>query len=686
MNEQPFLLLYIRLAAIAATALTLTTLLTSGGGLPGSANAIHAVVITAMVVITRRFPIEPSPKAKLFADSAALLAAVLLLPPELAVVSVMVAVAISELRARDTLQFTFNVSQAVSAVAAASLIYRALQPDGFATGGNAGVDVAAVALAALVLELVNCLMVEGILALQNGSLTLKAFVGRRRLDLPHQVPLYCLGAMAALSAFYHPITLPLLMAPAALAYFSLRDRLSLARRSEMQKELTHMALFDQLTGLPNRMLFMNRLERTLARAQQKKTQAALLFLDIDRFKLVNDSLGHSVGDQLLKAMAERLDTAMRPGDTVARFSGDEFAVLLERLSGPSDAVAIVERLCQRLEEPFTLDGRQTYATASIGVVLIRSSAAPAEDLLRDADVAMYRAKSTRRGSYVIFDSAMSADAAERMDLESDLRLAIERCGLELFYQPEVELESGRVVAAEALVRWRHPTKGFIPPGEFVALAEDSGLIVPLGSWILREACRQAAAWRHLGLPQPLKIGVNVSARQLQRAEFSVEVAEIVRESELRPQDVRVEITESVALGDSPVIAHNLRSLKELGFELAMDDFGTGYSSLTNLNRLMVDTLKIDRSFIDGLESDDGKKSIVRALVTLGQNLGMVVVAEGAETAAQVRVLRRLGCPRAQGFYFSHPIDEHRIIQLLHAGPLAKSAKGRSGRARELSAA
>ncbi len=445
---------------------------------------------------------------------------------------------------------------------------------------------------------------------------------------------------------------------------------SAVSRIRNEQELNHQALHDPLTGLPNRVLLVDRLTLALARLQRQRGTVAVLFVDVDQFKVINDSLGHDQGDRLLILMAERLVAAVRPGDTVARFGGDEFVVLCQDLLGEHEAVAIGERIREKAGTPLLLDGRDYFVTVSTGIALTDSPAMPAADLLRDADSAMYQAKETGRARSAVFAQSMRTRAVRRLDTEVALRAAISEGQLCVHYQPIVNLTTGRIDAVEALVRWQHPTNGMIMPDEFIPIAEETGLVVPLGEWVLREACRQTQAWRtdhpelaHLG------VSVNLSGRQIAQPDLLAVVANVLADSGLPPARLVLEITESVLMADAEHAITVLRSLKNLGVRFSIDDFGTGYSSLSYLKKFPVDILKIDRSFVDGLGVDDDDSAIVRATIDLAHSLGLNTVAEGTETPGQVRALTALGCDKAQGYLFSPPQPADVLTPTLQAAVL-----------------
>jgi diguanylate cyclase (GGDEF)-like protein/PAS domain S-box-containing protein len=445
----------------------------------------------------------------------------------------------------------------------------------------------------------------------------------------------------------------------------------LSERKAFEHRLAHQATHDPLTGLPNRSLLIERLESALARARRHQRRVAVLFLDLDHFKVVNDSLGHSLGDRLLVAISERLALALRPGDTVARFGGDEFVVLCEDVLDQSDAVAVAERVDRAISGRFVVDDTEVFVGVSIGIACPTDVDVDPETLIRDADAAMYRAKDRGRARWELFDHAMRASAVDRLDIETALRRALERRELRIFYQPIIELRTGAIDGIEALLRWEHPERGLLNPDEFITVAEETGLIVPIGAWVLDQACRQVQRWQ-AEIPSlvPLRLSVNLSGRQLGHAKLVEDVAAVLAETGIDPALVELEITESVLMDDVEMSQETLGALHGLGVKLAVDDFGTGYSSLSYLRRFPVDLLKVDRSFVEVLDAAPGELSddsaIVAAIVTLSHALGLTAVAEGVESAAQLAMLRQLGCDRAQGFYMARPGTDHDTGRLLRA--------------------
>jgi diguanylate cyclase (GGDEF)-like protein len=437
---------------------------------------------------------------------------------------------------------------------------------------------------------------------------------------------------------------------AALVAFAEHASIALTD-ARMVADAMHQAVHDALTGLPNRTLFTDRVEHALAVARRRGTMVAVLFFDLDNFKVVNDSLGHHAGDELLVAVAGRLSGALRATDTVARFGGDEFGVLLEDVKHERDAVRVAEQVAELFRTPFRVAADQHVVTASIGIALSGRRGDSPTALIRDADAAMYRAKLRGRAGYEVFDDEMRARAVERMSVEGKLRDAVANDELRLVFQPIVSLDDGRILGAEALVRWQHPERGLLGPGEFIGIAEESGLIATIGDWVLTNACREAASWPG---EEPLTVSVNLSPRQV-NPRLIDSVASAITDSSLEPERLALEITEGVLLEDSDASRGTLKALKALGVHLVLDDFGTGYSSLNYLKRLPLDGIKIDRSFIGGLGTDADDTAIVSAVAGMASSLGLTLIAEGVETAAQVRELQRLSCQRAQGYHFGRPM-------------------------------
>ncbi|MEZ5145116.1 MAG: EAL domain-containing protein [Acidimicrobiales bacterium] len=437
------------------------------------------------------------------------------------------------------------------------------------------------------------------------------------------------------------------------------------KRSEA--ELAHQALHDPLTGLANRTLLRDHLDGALARASRRPGTLGVLFLDLDRFKLVNDSLGHDAGDHLLQQVAHRLSQLVRAGDTVARLGGDEFVVLVEDLHDPDEPVHLAKRIREAFSTPVAIGGSEVFTSASIGIA-IASDDSDADGLLRDADSAMYLAKARGRDRYELFDEGLRTEATEKLQMENSLRRSLEVEGLRVHYQPEIDLTSGAVLGMEALARWEHPVLGLLDAGVFIELAEETGLIVEVGSWVLQEACRQAGAWR-TERAEPFMLRVNLSARQLVQPDLVDVVVGALRDASLEPSSLCLEITETALMADPAMALAVLTDLHGLGVHLAIDDFGTGYSSLAYLKRFPVDVLKIDRSFVDGLGEDPEDTAIVSAIISMSRALGLDVVAEGVETLRQLDELRSLGCDRAQGFLFARPVPADGFWTAAEVGPI-----------------
>ncbi|HEY6467250.1 MAG TPA: EAL domain-containing protein [Candidatus Acidoferrales bacterium] len=447
------------------------------------------------------------------------------------------------------------------------------------------------------------------------------------------------------------------------------------RMAGSQTDITEGKVSDPLTGLPNRLLFLDRLDRLMKHSKRHSERVfAVLFLDLDAFKMINDSLGHLIGDQLLLGVAKRLEKCLRSSDTVARLAqetftlarmgGDEFTVLLDDLKDPADAERAAERIMEGLSAPFELEGKEVFTSASIGIALCNTGYQHPEDIMRDADTAMYRAKSLGKARYEIFNADMRASVMARLELETDLRRALDRNEFRNFYQPIVSLDNGEINGFESLLRWQHPTRGLLGPKEFISVAEDTGLIRELGWWSLREACCRISEWNSLDPGRNLVVSVNLSIKQFMQPNLVENIGVLLKELDLSPESLKLEITESTVMEDPSTAVEMLRQMKALGIRLAIDDFGTGYSSLSYLHRFPLDTLKIDRSFISGSSGGVNGMEIARTIMPLAKNLRLDVVAEGVETLEQVQELKKLDCKYAQGFYFSKPLSRDQAEALL----------------------
>ncbi len=572
------------------------------------------------------------------------------------------AVTVGELLQRKALyRLTFNVGQYVLSLGAAWLVLVAAGENPTPQGRMAGLsgdDLWWIVASWVVYHLVNLAFVAG-LAEDGGQTFWQSYTEEFWFYTVAALAVLALSPLVALVAVATPgswVLLPLLAVPL----------LAVQKAAEMSREKEHQALHDPLTGLPNRALLSDRIGQALARGARQPGPVAVLFLDVDQFKVVNDGLGHPMGDALLGQVAARLQAVVRPGDTLARFGGDEFVVVCEDI--PEDRVGdVATRVADALREPFLLGGLPVSVTASIGIAL-STPESDAETLLRDADAAMYRAKDAGRDRAVLFDAEMHLEAANRLDLETGLRTSVERGELRVYYQPVVRIDDGAPVGVEALLRWEHPQRGLLMPGDFIAVAETTGLIVPIGAWVLRDALAQVQRWRRT-LPDAadLWVSVNISGRQLDHPGLVGDVRRALEASGIPPDCVRLEITESVAMAEPDGTIPPAAALRALGVHLAIDDFGTGYSSLGHLKRLPVSTLKIDRSFVDGLGGDDPfDPPIADAIISMARALALDVVAEGVETPAQLATLRGLGARYAQGFLWSPPLPAEEVPRWLEA--------------------
>ncbi len=461
-------------------------------------------------------------------------------------------------------------------------------------------------------------------------------------------------------------------------------RREIIERQRVQQQLVYDALHDGLTGLPNRTLLMERIEFTIGHAKRHPGYIyALLFIDLDRFKIINDSLGHLIGDRLLIAVSNLLRECLRESDIVARLGGDEFVILLDGIRKPQDATSIGDRIQQKLSSPFELEGQSIFTSASIGIVFSSTGYNNASDLLRDADIAMYRAKDKGRARYEIFDQTMYYETLKLVELQNNLRLAVKHGEFVLHYQPIISLHNNELVGFEALIRWQHPTRGFISPIEFIPIAEDTGLILDIGEWLLQEACQQLKNWQQefTYIPQvaSLKMSINLASQQLQEPQFIDKLDQILKETGLDGNSLRLEITESVLIEPEGNVQNTLKQIRNRNIKLSIDDFGTGYSSLSYLRRFPIDNLKIDRSFIEQMNFDSENFEIVRVIITLAKTLGMDTISEGVETPQQLDQLKALGCEFGQGYLFAKPLPPTAVESMLAKYPKSVSPQNLGAR-------
>jgi diguanylate cyclase (GGDEF)-like protein len=574
----------------------------------------------------------------------------------------------------------FNASTYVVAGAGAASIFQALVP---ALDAH---DLPLLLLAAAVAGVAyygHTLLVAAIMALESRSSLVGLWLEHFRWLWPQYLVLSVMGLFLALGYTQFGVlgaavfALPPLMLRVVSKQYVDRTLDNVRQLRELNHQLTHQAFHDPLTNLANRARLTDRVQHALGRAARHDEELVVLFIDLDNFKAVNDSLGHAVGDQLLINVSERIRGCLRAVDTPARLGGDEFAVLLEDVVEPGEAMQVANRILESLQLPFVLADKEVFSNASIGIAFSHPGETDADELLRNADVAMYAAKSCGKGRVEVFESRLHTEVLRRLALEADLRAAVERNEFVIYYQPTVRLDSGDVSGFEALVRWQHPERGLVPPGEFIASAESSGLIVPIGRWVLREACQQVRRWQtaYAGAER-LSISINLSARQLQDACIVDDVADALAASGLEPSALVLEITETLLMQDVEATVQRLRQLKALGVRLAIDDFGTGYSSLSYLRRFPVDVLKIDRSFVSGVGDGSEDAVLTEAIVMLAHTLRLKVVAEGIEEPEQLAFLRRLACDLGQGYYFARPLPVSELEDLLERTLVAQVQMGK----------
>ncbi|CAB1369335.1 putative bifunctional diguanylate cyclase/phosphodiesterase [Denitratisoma oestradiolicum] len=439
----------------------------------------------------------------------------------------------------------------------------------------------------------------------------------------------------------------------------------ITEHKQAEEKLRYQAYHDPLTDLPNRLMYTEHLDLALPQAERREQLCGVMMLDLDRFKNVNDTYGHEFGDKLLITVAQRLRDSIRKEDTLARMGGDEFTFLLPLVTDVQDVARVAEKVLAGFAKPLTINGKDMFVTPSIGISLFPNDGHDAETLLKNADAAMYRAKEQGRNNYQFYTTDMNALTQQRLSLENDLRQAVERSELEMYYQPKVSLKDGRIVGAEALIRWKHPERGFVPPGDFIPLSEENGLILPIGEWLLRDICQQIRHWHDEGLHPPC-IAINISGRQFQRQNLPDLVAQIMADSNIQPDDIELELTEGTIMSNAETNIEMLVMLKRMGLSLAIDDFGTGYSSLSYLKRFPIDVLKVDYSFVRDITTDNNSAELVRGVIGMAHGLKLEVVAEGVETAAQLELLRQYGCDVIQGFLFSKPLPAGEFAALVKA--------------------
>lgn len=664
---------YITFVVLTTLALLFGTL--AHATLPSRERLALAGMLVGLGIVTWAFPLQFTPETKIQLHTSVLFATIILFEPGIAMLVASTGPLLAWVVRRqqwDLPQTLFNAAQFMLQAGVGGLIL-------VWAGWNAnappfallGVAVWLIVVAA-VMYVVEFCSVATVISLESHRPPWQVLreISRFNIEIVSQFALGLLGALIANVSIW---ALPLLLPPLMVIYRSNQRQIQLRKQTQA---LEYQAFHDPLTGLANRALFLERVQHALHRAAREQGTLAVLFLDVDQFKYINDSLGHDAGDQLLQSVAQRLIACVRPADTVARLGGDEFTVLLEQIEPADQAMVVTDRIMHALQAPFAVAGQAVFVSASIGITLNDAQHAAPNDLLRQADAAMYKAKEHGRACYQVFDVRNDAPALMRLQLENELRQALERQEFVVYYQPLVDLASGTIAGFEALARWAHPRHGLVSPLQFIPLAEDTGLILPLGQLVLRTACQQAQAWvQHLPAGTPLRISVNLSARQFQHAGLVDDVAQALRDTGLEPQHLQLEITESVVMHGASSALTTLQKLKRLGVHLAIDDFGTGYSSLSYLKHFPVDTLKIDRTFVESLAQDNANAAIAQAIITLAQTLALHTVAEGVETPAQHQTLQALGCEYGQGFLWARPLPHAAATMLLEDSAIALSVGG-----------
>jgi diguanylate cyclase (GGDEF)-like protein len=622
-------------------------------------------ILAALGIVASSFPLQLASGTRVLLHTSVLFAATLLFEPGIAMLVAGSGMFLAQgIRREPWDQTLFNAVQLMLQAGIGGLLLKYAGWNFKELTLNTPGMIMLVVLVAVVMYAIEWLALTVVIGLQKHRSLFE--VGRQLASVSVELlSQFALGLMGAMLANISVWTLPLIVPPLLVIYRSNQRQLQLQRQAQ---DLQHQAFHDSLTGLPNRALFMDRLQHALNRAERASHTIAVLFLDLDRFKFINDSLGHEAGDELLVAVARRLQTCVRPEDTVARLGGDEFTVLLEGIRGEHQATSVADRIKRALQAPFVIVGQDVFVSTSIGITLSEGNQQPPSDIMRNADTAMYQAKEKGKSRYQVFDARMDSRALMRLQLEADLYQALERKEFVVYYQPKVDLLTGEIVSFEALVRWAHPQRGLVSPAHFIPLAEETGLILPIGQLVLHTACRQAQMWlAKYSDDRSFSVSVNLSARQFQHPVLVEEIAQALQDSGLEPQCLQLEITESVVMEHVPSALATLQNLRHLGVQLAIDDFGTGYSSLSYLKHFTVDTLKIDKTFIDRLNHDVADAAIVQAIITLARTLKMHSVAEGVETEAQLRLLQTLGCDFGQGFLFAQPLPSDVAGSLLANG-------------------